>query len=383
MLAGKSQETWPALSVLGSGFMKIADVRMASSVLPKTDKEWRFALAARSQSEGVIVTIHAEDGTIGYGYGQGAPHYGTTLAAVKANVEDFKTRLVGKDSRNIAAIMRELEHSITGNNQSKAAIDCALHDLLARRLGIPTRDLFGGAGRSEFRSLRILPIKKPAEMAANARRLFDQGVRHFKIKVHGDVEEDIACVAAVREEVGRDGHLTIDANQSYSPKDAIRAITRMAAFNIDLAEQPVPFNDLRGLKLVTDAVPVIIEADEAAYSLDQVMLIARERAADAISLKISKLGGLRNTLAAAQICQAAGIKYRLGAHSGPRILAAHAVNLAAALPDIWYNCELTEFEGLENDPWEGLEVIDGVLQLPSGIGCGVLPKAGSMLMAAS
>jgi L-alanine-DL-glutamate epimerase-like enolase superfamily enzyme len=112
------------------------------------------------------------------------------------------------------------------------------------------------------------------------------------------------------------------------------------------------------------------------------MLICRDRAADAISLKLSKLGGLRNTLAAAQICQAAGVKYRLGAHSGPSILAAHAANLGAALPDIWYNCELTEFEGLENDPWEGLTVVDGVLQLPDGIGCGVVPKAGSAIRAA-
>lgn len=362
--------------------MKIAAVRMAPSVLPKTDKEWRFALAARSQSEGIIVTIVAEDGAVGYGYGQGAPHYGTNLAAVKANIDDFKARMVGQDSRNIAAIMRDLERSITGNNQAKAAIDLALHDLLARRLGIPTRELFGGAVRSEFRSLRILPIKKPADMAANARRLYDKGVRHFKIKVHGDIREDVACVAAVREEVGQDAHLTIDANQSYSPKDAIQAITLMSPFRIDLVEQPVPFNDLRALKMVTDAVPVTVEADEAAYSVDQVMLICRERIADAVSLKIGKLGGLRNTLQAALICQAAGVKYRLGAHSGPRILAAHAANLGAALPDIWYNCELTEFEGLENDPWEGLTVVDGVLHVPEGPGCGVLPKANSAILAA-
>lgn len=363
--------------------MKITDVVIHPSILPKIDKEWAFALAANPQSEGLIVTIVAEDGSVGYGYGSSMPHYGAPLGSVQANLENFRKRLIGKDSRQIAAIMSDLDRAVVGNNQAKAAIDCALHDLMARRLGIPICDLFGGAARTEFPSLRILPIKQPAAMAANARRLYDQGVRHFKIKVHGNVGEDIACVAAVREEVGPEAHLTIDANQSYTPKEAIRAITSMVEFGIDLAEQPVAFNDLRGLKLVTESVPVVVEADEAAYSLDQVMIIIRDRAADAVSLKIAKLGGLRNTLAAARICEAGGVRYRMGAHSGPRLLAAHGVNLAAALPGIWYASELTEFEGLEEDPWEGLEVVDGALQLPAGPGCGVTPKADSQLLRAA
>jgi L-alanine-DL-glutamate epimerase-like enolase superfamily enzyme len=207
--------------------------------------------------------------------------------------------------------------------------------------------------------------------------LADKGVRHFKIKVRGDVEEDVARVAAVRAELGPDAHLTIDANQSYAPKDAIRALSMMAASRIDLAEQPVKANDLAGLKAVTQAVPVTVEADEAAYSLDQVMILVRERIVDAISLKITKLGGLRKTYAAAQICEAGGVRYRLGAHVGPMLLAAHAMQLAAALPGIWYASELTEFDGLAEDPWEGLELTDGVLHLSDAIGCGVNPKAGA------
>jgi L-alanine-DL-glutamate epimerase-like enolase superfamily enzyme len=153
----------------------------------------------------------------------------------------------------------------------------------------------------------------------------------------------------------------------------------MAPFNIDLAEQPVPVSDLRGLKLVTDAVSVPVEADEAAYSLEQVMILVRERMCDAISLKITKLGGLRNTLAAARICEAGGIRYRMGAHSGPALLAAHAAQLAAALPGIWYASELSEFDGLLEDPWEGLRLVDGVLYLPETPGCGVQPNAASSL----
>jgi L-alanine-DL-glutamate epimerase-like enolase superfamily enzyme len=94
---------------------------------------------------------------------------------------------------------------------------------------------------------------------------------------------------------------------------------------------------------------------------------------DAVSLKIPKLGGLRNTIAAARICEAGHIKYRLGAAVGSRLLAAHGLHLACALPGVDYACELAEFDRLLDDPFEGLDVKDGMLKLPSGPGTGVRP----------
>ena len=359
--------------------MKIVEARVDESILPKKDKDWKFALAASGVTEGWVVSIRAEDDTVGYGYASTMNHYGAPHDAVKGALDRLYKRLVERDAREIARILDDLDRVMLGNNQAKSGIDCALHDLQARRLGVPICDLFGGPAVREFATLRILPIKSPADMAKNARALADKGVRHFKIKVHGDVEEDVARVAAVRAELGPDAHLTVDANQSYAPKDAIRALNLMAESRIDLAEQPVKANDLAGLKAVTQAVPVTVEADEAAYSLDQVMILVRERIVDAISLKITKLGGLRKTYAAAQICEAGGVRYRMGAHVGPMLLAAHAMQLAAALPGIWYASELSEFDGLAEDHWEGLNLVDGVLHLSDAIGCGVTPKTGAVM----
>jgi len=223
--------------------------------------------------------------------------------------------------------------------------------------------------------LRILAIKKPQEMAANARKLVDQGYRYLKIKVHGDVQEDVACVAAIRERVGEAVHLTIDANQSYTVKNAIAAISRMEKYNIDLVEQPVPVEDFEGLSLITRTVAVTVEADEAAGSLAEVYQLATRRAVDAVSLKIPKLGGFRNTIAAARICEQAGIAYRLGAAIGPRLLAAHALHLACALPGVSYACELGEFARLLDDRFDGIEVAKGELLLPQTPGSGVRWKA--------
>jgi len=359
--------------------MKIVETLVEETILPRKDKDWKFALAASPATQGWTVSIRAEDGTVGYGYAATMNHYGAPHAAVKGALDALCKPLVGRESRNIAGILDDLDRVMLGNNLAKSGIDCALHDLMARRLGIPVCDLFGGPAVREFPSLRILPIKSPADMAKNARALANQGVQYFKIKVHGDITEDVERVAAIRAELGPKAHLTIDANQSYATKDAIRALNLMAPYGIDLAEQPVKVADLAGLKAVTEAVPITIEADEAAYSLDQVMILVRERIVDAISLKITKLGGLRKTYAAAQICDAGGVKYRMGAHVGPMLLAAHAMQLAAALPGIWYASELSEFDALTEDPWEGLNLTDGVLHLTDAIGCGITPKAHSRI----
>src|SRR5579872_475508 len=180
--------------------MKIVNVRVEESVLPKKDKDWKFALAANPATEGWVVSIQAEDSTVGYGYASTMNHYGAPHEAVKGALDRLGQRLIGRDSRQIASILDDLDHAMHGNNQAKSGIDCALHDLLARRLGVPLCELFGGPAVTEFSTLRILPIKSPEGMAANARQLVDKGVRHLKIKVHGKVEEDVACVAAIREE---------------------------------------------------------------------------------------------------------------------------------------------------------------------------------------
>ena len=355
--------------------MRIDRVHLDPIVMRKEDPKWRFALGANPVTEGVVVTIAADNGQQGYGYASATPHMGATRDSLMAALTRFRGAIAGRDPFAIEATLLLLDRELAGNRQAKAAIDCALHDLIARSLGLPLCHLFGGKVRDRVPILRILAIKSPDEMAAQAQKLVDAGYRYLKIKVHGEVKEDVARVRAVRRQAGDAIHLTVDANQSYTVKDAIAALSRMAEFDIDLAEQPVAADDLAGLKRVTDSVPVTIEADESADSVARVMELVSTRAVDAISLKIPKLGGLRNTIAAARICEAAHVHYRMGAAVGSRLLSAQAMHLAAALPQIDYACELGEFARLLDDPFEGIESEDGMLSLPEGAGSGVSLRA--------
>jgi L-Ala-D/L-Glu epimerase len=354
--------------------------------MPLEDKNWRFALGAMSTSRGFLVRLGSDSGHCGYGYANASPHMGSTFESLPQELARFKLLVLGKNPFAIAAILEELDRSLNGGNQAKAAIDCALHDLSARALGVPLYRLLGGKVRDSVPVLRILALKSPPEMAGEAGKLLDRGYRYFKIKLHGEVALDVARVKAIRERVGAEAHLTVDANQSYAPKDAIHAINRMAEHRIDLVEQPVSRRDLKGLALVTRSVPVTVEADEGAGTIDEIMTLVAERIVDAVSLKIPKLGGLRNALAAARICEAGGVKYRLGAHVGSRLINAHAIHLAAALPQMDYACELGEFSRMHGDPFAGIEVVDGMLAVPDRPGCGVDPvapaRAGTLVGAA-
>lgn len=353
--------------------MKIAGVRLEPCVLHKQDPNWRFARGASPTTEGVIVALTGEDGTEGYGYASASPHMGATRETLLAALQDFLPLVKEEDSFDITRLMHVLDRRLAGHHQAKAGIESALHDLNAKSLGLPLYQLFGGKLHDRFPVLRILAIKSPDEMAAQAERLVQAGFLNLKIKLDGDVSLDVARVSAIRRRIGDDVHLTVDANQSYAVKEAIVALTRMSEFRIDLAEQPVAAQDFAGMKQVTASVPMVVDADESADSLDAVFRLVSERIVDSVSLKIPKLGGLRNTFAAARICQAGNVSCRMGAAVGSRLLAAHALHLAAALPVSGYACELGEFDRLLDDPFTGLEIENGHLRVPDVPGCGARP----------
>lgn len=350
--------------------MRIASLDVVPVVMPKEDPSWRFALAASPESKGFLVTIRTDGGGEGNGYTGAAAHVGAPAERVGADLRALAALLVGAE----LPAPDDLD-ALPGGSHAKAAIDVALHDLLARERGVPLYRLFGERVREDVALLRILALKAPEEVARSARALAGEGYAYLKVKLDGDIETDVARVRAVREAVGPAVHLTVDANQSYRPDGAIAAARRMEELGVELFEQPVARDDLDGLARVAAAVDMAVEADESARSLDDVRRLVAMRAVDSVSLKIPKLGGLAKTRAAAAVCAGAGVRCRIGATVGSRVLAAAGLHLAAATPETLEPCELAEFARLLNDPAEGLEPEKGRLRVPDGIGLGVRVRA--------
>jgi L-alanine-DL-glutamate epimerase-like enolase superfamily enzyme len=308
----------------------------------------------------------------GLGYAHAIPAITDVGDGVRAALDFLLPLLPGQDPAALRQIMTEVDGRIAFANSAKAAIDMALHDLLARQLKIPLHVLLGGAVREHVAQARILPIKPPAEMAAHAATLALQGYRQLKLKLSGDSAVDIARVSEVRAAAGPDVVLTLDPNQSYSAKQMMAAFARMERQDIALIEQPLPASDWAGMKLLTDTLPVAIEADESAATLDDVLRLVSGRVVDVINLKVAKLGGLRKFAAAVAICEAGHVGCRVGATFGPALLQAHALQAAACVGSLPFGCELGEHLHLCDDPFTALPVVDGTIALPDGAGCGVV-----------
>jgi len=352
--------------------MKITKVDVTAMSMPKLDKQWRIAFGVRAETHGALIRIQA-DGVEeeGLGYAASALHYGMSPGALKAVLDESAELLVGEDPRNLSGIRHKLDRWLVANNQAKSGIDVALHDLLGKALGVPVSQLLGGQVRSEIPVIRILGLKEPEEMAAAALGHIKEGYGYLKIKAEGDHALDVARVEAIRDSVGADVHLTVDANQSYSVPGAIRFMRALERSNVDLVEQPIHRDDILGLLEVKRAVQIPLEADEAANSVGRVVELVRTRAVDSISIKLAKLGGLQNAMFVARLCEAANISCRLGANVGSRIVNAAAAHIAAAAPNLTYAGELGEYHRLEGDVVEGLDVVNGTLQVPTGPGLGV------------
>jgi L-alanine-DL-glutamate epimerase-like enolase superfamily enzyme len=349
----------------------LADVRVTTVTMPKEDPTWRFALGARAESVGILVEIEDADGITGIGYASEVPHLGYDLDVMQAVVREKVVALKAMAAFERRALLgTPWQHSLPAPVRS--LFDMAWHDLLAKRAGVPLYRLLGGRDGISVRVNRILAIKTPEEMAKVAVSLQEEGYDHFKIKVDNhSLATDVDRVAAVRDAVGTDAVLTVDANQSYSAKEAVVFAKAIALYGVQIFEQPVPQRDIAGLKWVRFHTDMTVEADEAADSLTAVAQMLEAEAVDAVSLKLSKLGGIDSLLTAANLCEARGIGHRIGAHVGSRIMNAAALHAAAALPRLEPSAEAGEFARLLNDPATGLEVEGGAVSVPTGPGLGV------------
>jgi L-alanine-DL-glutamate epimerase-like enolase superfamily enzyme len=350
---------------------KLKNYKVFPVSLPDEDPTWKFAGQAYPKWDACILALQAEDGTVGYGYAASFAHLGATNAGTEAALHRLVPLIVGKDALDIEDNLRIADKGIQGNHVAKSAVDGALYDLVANLLKVPLYQLFGGRVRKQIPICRMLALKDPPQMAERAKQRIDEGYACLKLKVAGDIAQDVQRVRAVRKAVGDKVRLTVDPNMSYRAKDAIAFVERVAEFELDMIEQPVRMSDLEGLAHVTRSVSIAVEADESAFSPASTFDLAARRIVDAVSMKITKMGGLRNVFAAARICEAAQLGCRMGATVGSRLLTAHAVHLCAALPHLTYPSELAEFEHVLEDPFEGLEVKDGAILVPDGPGAGV------------
>ncbi|MBS7632450.1 dipeptide epimerase [Candidatus Bathyarchaeota archaeon] len=297
-----------------------------------------FTIAAGTSTKTCNVIVRVLTDYEIYGWGEASPSKrvtGETTETVIEALDKICPKLIGKCPLRIESDVEIMDQVISGNPAAKAAIDIALHDVLGKTARKPLFRILGGY-RTEVLTDITLGIKSPKEMAQNAKKALDKGFKALKIKVGVDVDEDVERIRLVREVAGNDIQLRVDANQGWTPKQAMEALNKISRYNIQLAEQPVPSEDIEGLKNVKKNSPVPIMADESVHTPADALRLVREGAVDMMNIKLMKCGGILKAKKIAAVAEAAGMPCMIGCMSESSIGIAAATHLAGAVKNIQY-----------------------------------------------
>lgn len=330
------------------------------------------ALRRTTTVESLLVEIVDADGRSGWGE---APQVwqvtGESVASAEACVDGPLSFLVGRDPDDVTGLAHEVADAVPGNTNAKAAIDIALHDLAAQRLGVPLVRLLGGTARIIATDV-TLSAGSPAELADAARARVKDGFSVLKAKVGTSARDDVARVQAIRQAVGPDVTIRLDANQGWTPREAVRIIRNLedAGATIELVEQPVPAHDVTGLAWVNDRVDTPILADEAVFGIRDLTTVIRQRAADIINVKLAKCGGISQARTLLELARAHGLGTMVGSMMETPVGIGAAASMAAAFGTSVVN-DLDAAWWLEESPVEGVTYDGANIVLPDGPGLAI------------
>jgi muconate cycloisomerase len=278
-----------------------------------TIRPHKMAVATMQTQTLVLVKIITEDGFTGWGeattigglgYGDESPE------SVKMNIETyFAPLLKSLSDLNFAQTIQTIKRHINGNRFAKCAIQTALLDIQAQRLGLPLSEILGGRLRNSVPVLWVLASGNTEKDIAEAQKMIALK-RHnvFKLKIGSrPVEADVEHVLAIKKALGADISIRVDVNRAWSELEAIKGIQALQDGGVDLIEQPCAIENLDAMQRLTHRFDIAIMADESLNGPHSAYQIARNNGASVFAVKVAQSGGLIEGCEVAKIAKLAGI----------------------------------------------------------------------------
>lgn len=357
--------------------MKIAKIETAEVHIPLVTP-FKTALRTVEEVNDIVVKITADNGEVGFGEAPPtAVITGDTKGSIRCAIEEFiAPSILGMELENLDGIMEKLHGCIQKNTSAKAAVDMAVYDLFAKSCKKPLYQVLGGR-KSEIETDLTISVNPVEEMVKDSLKAVSQGFGILKIKVGKEGRKDVERIQAIRQAVGPDIRLRIDANQGWTAKEAVRIIRTLEDMGIamDLVEQPVSAHDFAGMKLVTSQVDTPILADESVFSPEDAIHIIKERAADLINIKLMKTGGIYEALKICAIAESFGVECMIGCMLESKIAVSAAAHLAAG-KGIITRADLDGPSLCKEDPYTGGPTFEGsriIMNSQAGIGISEVP----------
>jgi muconate cycloisomerase len=340
----------------------------------------------------LLVRMTDSDGRVGWGEapalkdwgGEFGRYFGESTLISKAVIENYLApALVGVDLGNFAEMHARMDAAIKGYPYSKAALDFAAYDVTGKWLGVPVHMLLGGRVRSHVavtHSIGLIPI---AEAEKEVAKVAAEGIKTIKIKIGVDPKRDIEIVRVIRNAVGDEVELCVDANEGYStPGEAISTVRAMDKYRLKYVEQPVM--GIERIAEVARAIDPPVMADESAWNAHDVIQISEHRAAQIVSIYTTKPGGLYKAMEVAAVCRAAGIICNVNGSVETGVGNLANIHLAAAAPAATLSCVVPVSTPAE---WQTgqvggiyylddlitapMKLVNGAIEVPTAPGMGI------------
>jgi muconate cycloisomerase len=305
------------------------------------------SLGAHTAGQYVLVRLADEAGHLGLGEASVTSVWsGETQAGTIALIRGVLAPLVvGADPFDTEWIMRRLDRAAFANSFAKAALEMALLDLQGQALGVPVCKLLGGrdtpppSGDRGIRLKFVVGAVEPDLAAQRAKRMVDQGWKAIKVKVgrHDHPRVDLDRLRAVRNAIGPDVFLSVDANGGYTVEQAIWVAARLEKLDVVLFEQPTRRGDHAAMAEVRRRCPIPVMADESVFTPQDALEVIRHGAADVLSLYPGKHGGIRPAQHIAGMAEAAGVACTIGSNLEREVATAAMAHLTVATPNL--QCE--------------------------------------------
>ena len=241
------------------------------------DLEFPFTIArgTTETTENVVVRIEDDEGTGGIGGAGPSSHYGETADTVVAVLPDLLAVVedVG-DPHALQRIERRMRETVERNPAARAAVSIALHDLASKRAGLPLYRYWGLDPGESISTSYTIGIDDPETMADKTRTARERGYDVLKVKL--GTGDDLARLAAVRD-AHPDARIRVDANEAWTPREAVRTIDDLVAYDVEFVEQPVPAGNPEGLRFVYERSALPVAADESLVTLADVPRVVSGR----------------------------------------------------------------------------------------------------------
>ena len=343
-----------------------------------TIRPHKLSVATMNTQTLVLVRVLCADGIEGWGEATtiGGLNYGEESPdSIKINIDThIAPLLIGMEASQVAKAMAKIRKIIQGNRFAKCAIETALLDAQARRLGVPLSELLGGRVRDALPVAWTLASGDTAKDIAEAQMMLElRRHRIFKLKIGARaVAEDVAHVLAIKKALGDAVSVRVDVNQAWSELEAVQGIAALEAGGVDLIEQPVSARNTAAMARLAQRYAVSIMADEALHGPQDALAIANASAADVFAVKITQSGGLVPAAQVATVAQLSGIGLYGGTMLEGGVGTAASAHLFSTFGDLSAGTELFGPLLLTQEVLRTpLVYKDFMLQVPSGPGLGV------------